>query len=307
MNNQVNYTIVGIFVLLLGVTLGGIGLWLGSDISVKKYERYHIYMDESVSGLIENSYVKFQGVTVGKVVAIDLVADPPGRVKILIEVEENTPIRVDTTAQLTPQGLTSISYIELSSGASDAPPLERSSGDEYPEIDSKPSLIVRIDEVLNQAMDMVGKISSQFDTVIEDGTQERLTDSVERFTSMMEDLSKQDSAARESIDHTRIILANLKKSSEDWPGLMDRVDDITAEVETVSKQIREMTEKTDHLLASGQTGVDRFVRYTMPEIDLMLAEMRELARTGQELGRQLSEKPNALLWGSIPESGPGEQ
>lgn len=67
MEPKVNYTLVGLFIALLGAaTVTGV-LWLSRTDYRGVYDRYYTFMDESVSGLSRDSYVKYQGVEVGRV------------------------------------------------------------------------------------------------------------------------------------------------------------------------------------------------------------------------------------------------
>ena len=95
-------------------------LWLASGGAwQKKVDLYRAIEDESVAGLNLNAPVKYNGVDVGKVRAIELDHANPNRVNLLFAIERGTPIREDTIAVLKTQGLTGIAYVELSGGAAD--------------------------------------------------------------------------------------------------------------------------------------------------------------------------------------------
>ena len=51
MKNNIEYTLVGLFVLGLGTALIAGVLWLGSGSPGRNYEVYTVYMTESVAGL----------------------------------------------------------------------------------------------------------------------------------------------------------------------------------------------------------------------------------------------------------------
>ena len=82
METKVNYTIVGVFVLLLGGALFGVALWLSAGGQFQRdQQRYHAYFDESVAGLNRNAPVRYRGVEVGRVIDIKLATDESGRVQ----------------------------------------------------------------------------------------------------------------------------------------------------------------------------------------------------------------------------------
>src|SRR5690625_5577071 len=113
MESRVSYAAVGAFVLILSTALIGLGLWLGSDVSVQNQSRYSVYFTESVSGLYTNAPVKYHGVIVGRVEQMALARQDPQRVHVILAINEGTPIKIDTKAKLDPQGVTGVVYIEL--------------------------------------------------------------------------------------------------------------------------------------------------------------------------------------------------
>ena len=119
-----NYAVVGAFVLVLGSALIAGVLWLASGGAFQtKYDLYLAIMEESVSGLNLNAPVKYNGVEVGKVRAIQLDPANADHVWLTFAIERGTPIRQDTVAVLKTQGLTGIAYVELSGGTRESPPL----------------------------------------------------------------------------------------------------------------------------------------------------------------------------------------
>ena len=78
MDDKVNYTLVGAFVLLLATLLVGGVLWLSAGLSSRKaMDRYQAVIEESVAGLNTDAPVKYLGVDVGKVERIQI--DPGTR------------------------------------------------------------------------------------------------------------------------------------------------------------------------------------------------------------------------------------
>jgi len=123
MDDKVNYTVVGAFVVLLGAALVAGVLWLAAGAhGGKRYGTYQTIMRESVSGLNVDAPVKYLGVDVGKVKEIAIDTADSSRVRLRFLIEQGTPIKMDTEAVLKTQGLTGIAYVELSGGTADSPP-----------------------------------------------------------------------------------------------------------------------------------------------------------------------------------------
>src|SRR5574341_1438561 len=116
MEPKVNYTLVGLFVVLFTAGLVSVVLWLGKGEYRMAYDRYYAYMTESVSGLSVNSPVKYRGVEVGRVKEIILNPDNPEEVRLTLDIARGTPVKEDTLAALDIQGLTGLAIVNLAGG-----------------------------------------------------------------------------------------------------------------------------------------------------------------------------------------------
>lgn len=125
MDSKVNYSLVGFFVFGFLALLVAFLLWLAKfGFEQKAVEHYTIVVADSVSGLNIESPVKFRGVEVGRVSHIAISANNSETIEVKIEVEPNTPIKQDSVAILTAQGITGLSYIELKGGSKDSAKLK---------------------------------------------------------------------------------------------------------------------------------------------------------------------------------------
>src|SRR4029078_9913112 len=101
MDNEANYTIVGLFVIILTIAVVITIIWLSSGLKFTQYTNYVIYSKESVAGLNIDSPVEYNGVNVGTVKNISLDARDPRVVRLLVSLESNTRITHGTVATLT--------------------------------------------------------------------------------------------------------------------------------------------------------------------------------------------------------------
>ncbi len=91
------------------VLFGGLRLW-------DSREQYTVYYTESVNGLSPGSQVRLQGVRVGTVKALRVNPEDVEQVEVTLALEPDTPVKADTTAVLSGQGLTGLKYIDLRGG-----------------------------------------------------------------------------------------------------------------------------------------------------------------------------------------------
>ena len=166
MDTKVNYTAVGIFVIILvaAITMGII--WLSSGLSLAQYNTYLIHMQESVSGLSIDSQVEYNGVNVGSVKRIDLDSENPREVNVLVNIKNNTPITQGTLATLTTRGLTGIAFIALKDKSADLQPLLAKPGEHYPVIPTSPSIFMRLDTALERASRNLDQIADAFQALL---------------------------------------------------------------------------------------------------------------------------------------------
>jgi len=118
------FVIVGAFVLAAIVAVFGFVYWLNNAGGIGKRDSYQIVFNGPVPGLLIGAAVLFNGIRVGEVTSLELVADRPRDVRATIAVLEHTPVRSDTRVGLDFQGLTGVPVIALEGGdAADAPPV----------------------------------------------------------------------------------------------------------------------------------------------------------------------------------------
>jgi phospholipid/cholesterol/gamma-HCH transport system substrate-binding protein len=192
METNVNYTIVGAFVItLIAFIVLGI-IWLSAGLTTESYTTYKVYMCESVSGLNLNAPVEYNGVNVGTVSNIRISHKNPRVVVILLRIKSKTPITQGTRAKLDARALTGIAFILLEDKGTDNRPIVMFKDQNYPVIPTIPSLYTRLDTALTQ-------INKSFQDL---------------------SLSIQGLLDKDNLNSIKAILANLNKISRDLSPLL---------------------------------------------------------------------------------------
>ena len=279
---KVNYTVVGLFVVVLSIALFIVIVWLTGATEEEAYETYVAFVKESVSGLNPRSPVKYRGVGVGQVKRISLDKDNPERVKLLLDIEKGTPVKEDTVAVITTQGITGLAYVELKGGSKDAPPLVAQPDKHYPQIKTKPSLISQLDMALPNLLTQVSQLTEHLGSV------------AKRIEHLLDD-QKQASLAN-TLKNVEVITADI---SSKLPGLVTQSTQSLASVEKAVGAIQHTTGHLDRLIMETQKGVSQ-----LPQVNPLLAELRELTENLRGLAQELDRHPNSLVFGR-PARGPG--
>ena len=155
MNNKVNYTLIGFLVLVSFVMILGFSYWLLKPSSKEEMKKYTIYFNESVAGLNLNAPVKYRGISVGKVINLRINPSNIEQVEATVDILKTTPIKETTVAKLTAQGITGLTYVNLTLGANSAPLLHLKKGEQYPVIKSVPSLFKDVEKSLGGLSDQL--------------------------------------------------------------------------------------------------------------------------------------------------------
>lgn len=167
MEKNINYTLVGAFVILLFACIVLSIIWLSAGLSIKQYTTYQVYMKESVSGLSLDSSVEYNGVNVGSVSNIALNQKNPQLVELLLKIKEGTPITEGTQAVLNVKGLTGIAFIALQDKGNDTRPLPILPGQSYPVIGTAPSFLLRLDTAINKLNDSLFQLSHSVESLLD--------------------------------------------------------------------------------------------------------------------------------------------
>ncbi len=320
MEPKVNYTLVGLFVVLFTAGLVAGTLWLGKGEYRTSYDRYYAYMQESVSGLSVNSPVKYRGVEVGRVKEIILNPDNPEEVRLTMDIARGTPVKEDTLAVLDTQGLTGLAIVNLAGGSRESPPLEVKPDQVYPVIKSGPSLLYRLDTALSRLLadQPFSRLLSDSTGLVEDARLMLDEQNRASFKQVLRDLATvtQTLAARsqrldQGVDNATQTFQNLAQLSrtlnEELPIILARVQRSASALDSMSKELARTTTAVDAMVADAKPDLKQFTGQTLGEAGLLVAELRQLTATLQRVATQVEREPSSLVFGRAPQPrGPGE-
>lgn len=206
METRANFILIGLFTLCGILGAFGFFIWL-AKIEVDRQYAYYDVLFESVSGLDRAADVQFSGLSVGKVISLDLFADDPAKVIVRIEVAAETPIKTDTKAQLQSQGVTGVAYVSLTGGSSATPYLR----------DEERTTVV---PVIEAQRSVVQALTADAPDLLAEAVNLLL-----RLEQLVSD---------ENMAHVASMLANLDQTTQLLPSLAARSDStLTAAVHTV--------------------------------------------------------------------------
>lgn len=308
METRASYVAVGAFVLAMLVGILIVVMWLARLEFNRDVAFYDIYFSNSVAGLAQGSPVSYNGIRVGGVTELRIDPQNLQRVRVTIVLDQTAPIKQDTTASLASQGLTGATYIEISGGSADSPPLVAQPGQRYPVIESKRS---GLEKVFASAPEMLAKVSDLADRVsglLDDKNRvaiAEILDNFRRFTGTIAARSGEvDGILLDASAAMRDLHQTLASASATLGDLRQLVGE-KGEARLALKDVDEAARKLERL----ETDLDALVQENRPplreltgrgfnELSQLLVDARTLIAGLNRVVDDLERDPSRFLFGS---------
>ncbi len=267
--------------------------WLGKYGEEQQYDRYYVYITESVAGLSTDTSVKFNGVNVGSVEQININMNNPEEVELLLKVKHGTPVKTDTIAKLKSFGITGLSFIELTGSTKDAP-LLHASDSTIPIIQTGPSTFTQFDKSLRELIaKSVGSLE-KFDQLLSD-------ENLQTVSSLLSD--------------TNLVVKDVRAQMQEFRKVLDngvimeqRMTQAFTSVEQASDSVKKMAERFEKNYANVGQDMRQDVRQSLVSFNRLINELDTLAGDMQRVVRATEASPSDLLFKQTsPRPGPGEE
>ena len=304
MEEKVNFAVVGVFVLVLSAALIGGVLWFGSGLSYRTvYDVYLTYMNESVSGLNLNAPVRYRGVEVGRVQQITLAPGNVEQVQLTLGIERGTPIKIDTVAGRQTHGLTGLTFVELTGGSRDAPALKTQKGEKFPVIQTRPSLMTRLDTSVSSMFANLNRTSENINALLDEDNRQAIKHTLADIEILSRTLAARQAAIDSSLSNAARTLENTARLTGELPQLAERIQRSADAFDHMSNEVALAGASTRATMNSTQ----QFTDETLPEIRLLVVELRDLTHSLRRFSGELEQNPSVLLHGkAAAKRGPGE-
>jgi len=258
MYSRVNYTIVGIFVLLFGAGLVWFTFWLAKYGIHREFDTYKLYMTESVSGLSKDSVVKLRGVDVGRVSVIRIDPDNIEHVEIFLKIKRGVPIKRDMTAHTTMLGITGLLAIEIDGGSNAAESLKPT--EEFiPIIHTTPSWFSKTKNGLGGLTDDLIEISEKLRKLLNDKNVETVG---------------------KILDNTEVLTRKAVNS-------LDGIDTSLEEFRSAVKKMNKKSEEAAKDFKKMQTDFAAIKKVTIPAINSLMTTSTDFNRVIHKFGKGL--------------------
>jgi phospholipid/cholesterol/gamma-HCH transport system substrate-binding protein len=329
METRANHLLIGSFVLLFIAGIFAFVIWLTKLQVDREYAYFDVLFSDEVSGLGEGGDVRFNGIKVGSVERIVIDRNNPSLVKVTLAVDAETPVRQNSSALLELQGITGVSFVQISGGTADSPLVEgsRSRSGEHPVIQARPSKFAELfqaaPELLAKTVQLVERANALLGPENERNIAGILSDIRSLSTTLARreqaivrvidamDKSAGDVAAtirsiRTMIDDVRRVTDEAERTLVAARGTMQTVDGIVAkdvqpllvEGRKTAASIGKLTDQLNDVLAENRQPLHQFATEGVGEVRQFINDARVLVDTLSRVASRLEEDPSRLLFGT---------
>jgi phospholipid/cholesterol/gamma-HCH transport system substrate-binding protein len=243
MESRANYALVGLFTLAVIAAMFGFVYWFGSGAGGRKQD-VRVIFTGTVTGLGRGSSVLFNGLRVGEVKEIGLQPNDPRRIFGVIEVDNTTPLRVDTRARIEAQGLAGVVALQLIGGEPDAAVLEARPGEKLPTIVAERSELQDIIETVRNVAKKADEVLGNLDGLIKvnSGSITNTVRNVEKFSQALGDNS-----------------GNIDKLMTSFGQIADTIAPLSQKLGTLSEELTAVVRSIDQKkITAIVDNIDRF-------------------------------------------------
>ncbi|HEX4198301.1 MAG TPA: MlaD family protein [Caulobacteraceae bacterium] len=300
MERNANYALVGFASLVLFFGLIVFVVWFARVSFSQQYDIYDVLFTGPVNGLSQGGEVHFNGIKVGEISQIALDKDDPKNVVARVRVTSDVPIRADSLASIEPQGITGVSFIQITPGTTRQPLLKNvpHSG-KYPILHSQSSAISNLLQGGGTVLVSVQEALRRVNEVLSD-------DNIKKISGTLDDISAITAEARKR----KQLFADADqalKSIDTTAGSIQRLSDnanglLNGDGKRAIRNAADAAVEIKQAAASGRVLIEKLQGPTMdfadnglPQLTSAVATLQQTAQSMNRLANELEESPQSLI------------
>lgn len=294
MENRSHIVAAVIFILIFGGGAVGFFFWLSTGDDADR--TLVIETTQSVGGVSAESPVKFKGLKVGHIESVGFDPHDANKVRIVFKVRDSVPLTRSSYGELATQGITGLSTLSLSTPDPSAPAL---SGNP-PQLPLHKGLLDRLKSRGEADLDRISSILDQVQKL----TGGRNAQNISQTLTQLNQATHQLTEAEKSLQPA---LSQLPELTRQLRHTVASVDQLTHQAIPAIQKAGRAAQSAQNVGQSGQDVMRNLNNQVLPHIDALTRQMQDTARQIQNLGAELSTKPQSVLTGPpARRPGPGE-
>ena len=298
METRANYVLIGAFTILATVCLLLFALWAAKFSSDRNWREYQVVFTEPVTDLTEGGSVQYNGIAVGTVDRLSLAPEDARKVVALLKLKADAPVKVDTRAKLSQQGITGVPFIQLTGGSPQAALLERNDNGDIPIIRTEPSALQNIADTANRLVARMDELLSEQNIERISATLETLQQATGSIAGQKDDIAKLIVNAREATDTLKVTLANANGAIEGIDqGLVKQLPALMGKLDATVGKLDSVAGNADALIAENRPALQSFTNDGLAQLGPTLVELRSLVRDLRRITDSLDGGPAGYILG----------
>lgn len=304
METKANYVAVGAFVLGIFIALFVSALWVARVQFRDEFRRYETFVQGPVTGLGVGAIVRLNGIDVGQVSDIEFDPDNSLQVQVGLKIKEGAPIKTDSVVSMETQGLTGVSYVEISGGSQASPLLEANPGHHYPIIKSRPSALQQVFESAPEVLAHFVIIADRLALMLDDKNRQSIADTLTNLSQItgavaahqgdLQTLLASGAKSAADLDQT---LAEFRAAINKYDHVGDRADEVLQTANDTVHKLDQLSTSLNGLVSDSRPQVRDFTTVGLPQLTQLLSEMRTLVASLTKVSNELERDPQRFLFG----------
>ena len=300
MERRANYALVGAVTLGLLIGLIAFMIWLSQFQFNKHYDTFDVLFVGPVRGISQGGEVHFNGIKVGEVTKLGLDPADPNRVIARVRLDGGVPVRVDSYAVLEPQGITGVSYIQITGGTQTKPLLKAvTPSGVVPVIHTQNSALSDLLEgggtVLQRAVDALNRVNRL------------LSDqNIAAISGTFQDLKAvaDEAKARKAIfADAQTTLQDLDKTANSFTELSQSGNKLlngdgkraVSNMADAAEQLKGTAQKANQMLSKLEGPTSDFASNSLPELSRTIVSLQQTSTALGTLVQQVQQSPQQAL------------
>jgi phospholipid/cholesterol/gamma-HCH transport system substrate-binding protein len=243
METKANYLMIGGFVLGVLALVFIFIFWISNYGGGGK--RFTIVFESSVAGLTTGSSVGFNGIRVGEVQSFALDPEDARKVRVLVSLRDDTPVRENSRATIQSMGLTGGSGIQITPGTPDSPLLVATAENPVPIIQANPGAGQSVFDAGSAALNNANVFISKLNALLDQNEKSINTtmSNVEQFTTMLAE-------KKEDIGQA---ISDVKGGAQSFKSLSEKLEvSLGDNVDILTRQARESLQQFSSFMQEGR-------------------------------------------------------
>ena len=304
MENRAHAIAAGLFTILLSAGIVFAAMWFSGE----TYEKAGYLLESRlpVTGLNVQSAVRYRGVDVGKVEAIQFDEKDPRLIMIRIGVRADTPITRGTFAELRAQGVTGLSYVMLDDTGKkpEKLPPGGAAGDRIP---VNPSLLENLADSGQDLVAQVQQVARRVNTLLSDENQGQFSRSLVNLEKASGDVASLARDLAPAVKQFPALTADARKAIGHADEALAGVRDLTLQISQKLDSFDRMAKSAEQVGGAAQSMSAALVVESLPRLNALVDQLGRTSRGLDRLMSEVKEQPQSVVFGRRPPPpGPGE-